>query len=448
MLIVKWSETPAFQLNTADGHPALSVRMEGSCMIVKVWSDFSDDPLPLKAEIPAADSDSASPSCALVLRPWRIEFWVNGRLMDEEWPAGKLLLTSDTATDAAPNAPLPEGISVSFAEDHVPFAERAADFTTDCGISARADEDGLPDTVIGQLLSKNGENAAEGWKPSDPGVFVGDCMPFAGGPEEDGGERYHLLWLKDRHHHHSKWNRGAHQWAHMSTLDFKNWDLHPLAVSIDAPEEGSICTGSWLKRDDGVQLLYYTVRTVDGSPAPLLRSVSEDGYRFRRDPDFRLYLSERYHGPSARDPKIVRAEDGSYHMFVTTSLVPEGVGCLAHLISADGNQWEEAAPLYIAPDEDQPECSDSFTLNGWHYLIFSHHGRGQYRMSRTPFTFADRGTPDWICPEDPDIPCESVPKATVWHGRILFAGFTRIEGYAGTLTFREAWQGPDGQLRF
>ena len=75
------------------------------------------------------------------------------------------------------------------------------------------------------------------------------------------------------------------------------------------------------------------------------------------------------------------------------------------------------------------------------YLIFSHRGRGQYRISRKPFS-------DWQTPENPDIPCESVPKMALWNGRILFTGFHRIEGYAGTLTFTEAWQDPDGSLRF
>ena len=131
-------------------------------------------------------------------------------------------------------------------------------------------------------------------------------------------------------------------------------------------------------------------------------------------------------------------------MFVTTSLMTgdlAGRGCLAHLISSDGRTWEETEPIYVSSDGDQPECSDYFVLNGWHYLVFSHRGRGQYRLSREPFA-------GWIAPGDPDIPCESVPKAAIWHGRILFTGFRRIEGYAGTLTFTEAWQDPDGTLRF
>ena len=423
-------------LAAPDGSAALTLEAHladsGWTQTVRLWSDAHPEPLIL-----SASGVTPGASAALLIHPWRAEFWIDGHLADEEWPDGELPLfrVPDARLIAA-------GIAVTSdpdADDRANLPLRAPDFRTDCGISAN---DGSP-AVIGRLLSVNGENPAEGWKPSDPGVFAGDCMPFTDA-DPDGAERYHVLYLKDRRHHRSKWHKGAHQWAHLSTRDFLNWDLHPLAVSIDDPRDGSICTGSWLKTGDGTHVLYYTVRQMDSSPAPILRSVSEDGIHFRRDPDFRFVLSERYHGPSARDPKVVRAEDGAWHMFVTTSLMTgnmAGRGCLAHLVSQDGAAWRETDPIYVSPDGDQPECSDYFAKDGWHYLIFSHRGRGEYRMSREPFA-------GWICPEDPQIPCESVPKTALWNGRILFAGFSRIEGYAGTLTFTEAWQEPDGTLRF
>ena len=167
-------------------------------------------------------------------------------------------------------------------------------------------------------------------------------------------------------------------------------------------------------------------------------------YPGRRDDGFTLFLSGRYHGPSARDPKIVAWADG-FHMFVTTSLTEEGPlcgrGCLAHLYSPDGENWEERGPVYVSETEDQPECPDWFALGGWHYLIFSLRGRGHYLMSREPFG-------GWREPPDPVIPCSSVPKMALWQGRILFAGFRSLGGYAGVLTFREAWQNSDGTLRF
>jgi hypothetical protein len=413
-----------------DGSPALSLSCAGDTLTARVWTTYSPSPLTLTAPI------SGKAEAALLLHPWRIELWADGHLYDEEWPAGTFYL------DGVPTEELNEkgisAVSDPDAGDDANVPLRAAGWRSDCGISANE----TAPAVIGTLTSADGSNPAEGWKPSDPGVFAGDCMPYKD-VDPDGGERYHVLYLKDRRHHRSKWGRGAHQWAHMSTRDFRNWEFHPLAVSIDDPADGSICTGSWLKTDGGTQYLYYTIRPIDGSPAPLCRSVSEDGFRYRRDADFRITLSERYHGNSARDPKIVKGGDG-YHMFVTTSLMRgdlSGRGCLAHLISEDGIRWAETEPIYVSPDGNQPECSDYFMKDGWYYLIFSLGGRGRYLISREPFS-------GWSEPRDNLIPCENVPKMALWNGRILFTGFLCRNGYAGTLTFTEAEQEADGTLRF
>ena len=213
-----------------------------------------------------------------------------------------------------------------------------------------------------------------------------------------------------------------------------------MALEIDDPREGSLCTGSWIEAG-GVQYLFYTVRTCDGTPAPVRRAVSEDGVHFAKDRDFGFYLSEKYTGGSARDPKVVKGEDGRYHMFVTTSLAAEEVGCLVHLTSGDLAGWREEEPVYVAPDRDEPECADYFARDGWYYLLFSHHGQGRYLYSDKPFT-------GWRMPENPLIPCGTVPKMAVWHGRLLFAGFQGIDGYGGTLTFREAAIQPGGELTF
>lgn len=332
------------------------------------------------------------------LRPARAELIVSGKLLDENWPWGTPDISGAEIRGAAELVPSPEEARPSSVTD------------TFCG--------------------------AEGWRPTDFGaVFVGDCMPYA-----DGG-RYHVLWLWDRRHHRSKWGRGAHQWAHISTDDLEHWQVHPMAVPITEDWEGSICTGSHIRHGD-TQYLFYTVRTMDGSPAPLRRSVSADGYHFEKDTGFSVTLSGRYHGASARDPKVVRDAEGLFHMFVTTSLMPEDRGCLAHLVSEDLDNWRETEPVYVAPEgEDQPECSDYFIAGGWHYLILSHRGRGQYFYSREPFG-------PWLRTEDNSVPCRSVPKMAYFEDRIIFTGFTGLDGYAGTLTFTEAFPQADGTLKF
>ena len=285
----------------------------------------------------------------------------------------------------------------------------------------------VPPSVTGSF------EGIEGWCPGD-GVFVGDCMPYSF------GGRYHLLYLRDRHHHGSKWGRGAHQWGHVSSCDLVHWDVHPTAVGIDEQWEGSICTGSWIYQN-GLHYLYYTVRTADGSPAPICRSVSADGYHFTKDKSFRFTLSDRYKSVSARDPKVVKDGGGRLHMLVTTTDLTLGRGCLAHLVSDDGEHFTECGNIYVANNESEPECPDHFFFGGKYYLLFSHGATAQYRFSDKPFS-------DFTAPDDPTIPCASVPKCAVWNGRILFAGFRAEDCYAGTVTFCEAEQLPDGTLCF
>lgn len=371
---------------------AITAEWAEGWLAISMWFTFSETPLTLTGEARPGDE------IRLVCLPHRIELYINDRLADEEWPCGEPLTIGAEMTEC------------NVAMEHLPMSEPVIE----------------PD-VLGSFTG------AEGWRPGN-GVFVGDCMPYA----HDG--RYHVLYLKDRRHHKSKWRLGAHQWEHISSPDLIHWDIHPMAVAITDPMEGSICTGSWIC-EKGVHMLYYTVRKSDRSAATIQRSVSEDGWHFRKDPGFHFTLSDKYDLPSARDPKVVRGEDGLLHMFVTTSITADNVGALAHLTSEDGDAWTEQEPIYIAPDADQPECPDYFRYKGRYYLIFSHHGYAQYRISDEPFT-------GWRTPENPSIPCEAVPKAAIWNDRIIFTGFNRMNGYAGTLTFMEADAAEDGSLIF
>ena len=63
-------------------------------------------------------------------------------------------------------------------------------------------------------------------------------------------------------------------------------------------------------------------------------------------------------------------------MFVTTTDLKAGRGCLAHLVSSDGDDWREVGNIYESPDEREPECSDYFEFGGKYYLIYSLGGRG------------------------------------------------------------------------
>jgi len=381
---------------------ALKLVFENGYLMCLIRYDFNERPLTLIS--PANGGDSVE----MILMSFRNELWINGKLCDEEWPAGNRFYDIDDI------------------------------ITGDFEVKAELYEYTKKDepTIIDTFTN------AEGWHPEE-NVFVGDCMPFY-----DEG-RYHVLYLKDRRHHSSKWSLGAHQWAHISTNDFINWQIHPLAVEITDQSEASICTGSWIKHD-GVHYLYYTVRNNDfyeerfnnNSPASVHRSISHDGYHFEKDRDFSVTLSKNFHGPTARDPKIIMDENGIFHMLVTTTYMPEDRGCLAHLTSEDLVNWTELNdPVYISDDPEQPECPDCFKYGDYYYILGSIRGKAHYMYSRTAFK-------DWIIPDERVIPCSSVPKGAIWKDKVIFTGFNAIGGYGGSMTFTSAYQNDKGELIF
>ena len=390
----KIEKQPFYAVSHKNGRKTLELQALDGNITVSVVYDYNNRPLDLTSEV--KDGDSVE----VILYDYRIELYINGELRDEEWPCGSRLFALDDEI-------IPNGF-VSVCE-HI------------------KEEKELP-CVISTF-----ENAQD-WYPGN-GVFVGDCMPYRKGNE------YHVLYLKDRHHHRSKWGMGAHQWEHISTRDFKKWSIHPMAVEITEEWEGSICTGSWIEKD-GVEYLYYTVRRAHGLPAIITRSISYDGYHFTKDKNFGFVISEKYNGPVTRDPKVIKGEDGLFHMFLTTVLVEENLGCLAHYVSSDLESWQEAdKPIHIVENSDHPECPDYFKYNGKYYLVFSLRGRARYLVSDKPFE-------DFRVIDDTLIPCAGVPKCAEWNGKLIFTGFEVINGYAGKMTFKGATADENGKLIF
>lgn len=343
----------------------------------------------------------------LIWLGYRAELWADGELVDEEWPVGNCFGKGD---------PIIRCIS------HV--------------VNAR-----WKNTAEIKSPQCRQIDHIQYWAPDLGRHNVGDCMPFSD------GERYHLFYLKDRRQHKSKWGRGAHQFAHISTSDLVHWQEHPSAVEITHQWEGSICTGSILSAK-GIYYAFYAVRMMDGSSAKVSWATSADCIHFTKSEKY-FTLSAPYETTSVRDPEVFQGTDGIYHMLLTTNWetgdVPQRSGCLAHLTSEDLENWEQKSPFLVPGYTDQPECSDYFEWNGWYYLIFSNYGTAKYRYSRTPFG-------PWICPDHEMIDglLYRVPKTAEFRGRRIAAGFlcinTEGESYAGSLVLRELCQNPDGSI--
>ncbi len=379
-----------------------------SRLSISIWYDSHEEPLVLSADVSIGDK------VCLTVRSYHIELSVNGRLTDEEWPCGTAYLQ--------PNCKWSGDFSVTF-EELSSANEANISCCTRAGIST------------GEIRI--------------PGVNIGDCIPYSDETETDG--RYHLFYLYDRHHHCSKWKLGAHQWAHVSSTDLRRWDEHPMAIGITEAWEGSICTGS-VVRAEGAWYAWYAVRMSDRSPARITYAISTDRVHFKKSGTY-FHMPQGYEPTSARDPKVFW-HDGSFHMFVTTTLLENGSGCLAHLVNdrMEIHGWQDAGCTMIwrehttpesADWNAQPECPDWFQMGHFYYLIFGIGGVSYYGYSTEPYG-------GWLFPENNLIPCGAVPKSAILpdSGRRIFMGFRRENGYAGDLCATEAVQNPDGTLRF
>ncbi|MFC5653723.1 glycosyl hydrolase [Paenibacillus solisilvae] len=390
-------------------HSGVSGEKKALSLIVEWYTDAREEPLILS--VPWDSIGFSDHSVLLQYTGHAVRLYVDGVLVDEDWPMGSVDL-SDSCVHLYKNV------------TRVLLWKEA--------VSPECVDRNLEDRILGAEPA-----TLQYWKPRGFNTGVGDCMPYFD------GENFRLFYLYDRRGHASKWGLGAHQWAQISTKDFRSWTHHPIAVGITDQGEGSICTGSLFLKD-GIYYAFYAVRAVDGSPARLTWAISSDGINFTKT-GASIRISDRYSLASVRDPHVFQDQEGKYHMLVTTSLVHEirNQGCLAHLVSDNLSEWTELEPFIVPGYHDEPECSDFFEWNGWYYLIFSNDGLARYRYSRNP-----QGP--WLRPAMDVFDCVQwrVPKTAPFpEGRRIAAGFLASPGkYGGELVFRELIQQADGSL--
>ena len=153
-LSFRLDELPCYAISHKNGRKTFEMQAFDGEISVDLQYDYHRRPLRLSAKTNAGEKVD------VILMPHRIELYVDGVLMDEEWPAGNRLLSLGDDIFGT--------VSVLMEEYHETVAEEPS--------------------VVSEF-----ENA-DGWYPGN-GVFVGDCMPYR---RED---EYHILYLKDRHHH-------------------------------------------------------------------------------------------------------------------------------------------------------------------------------------------------------------------------------------------------------
>ncbi|MBI4604140.1 MAG: hypothetical protein HY721_19455 [Planctomycetes bacterium] len=421
-------DTPLFSKH--GGHAALVYNLfwtgaPGSVVLgFELGTDFKDRPL--RVEVPVSRIDPGRWHDAIArFSGAKLEFFVDGILVDEEWPIGSLrqgnrepCLIGAESVNGAVKARFRGRV------DHAALWSRAIADDEIAVLSGGKAEIARRDE---EILGKRSARLAY-WKPRGHNASLGDCMPFF----HDG--RFHLYYLFDRRHHGSKWGLGAHQWAHVSTTDLVRWEEHPLAIPITEPWEGSICTGSVFFHE-GKYYGHYAVRMPDGRQH-LAVAVSRDAIRFEKAQPHPLASPRPGYDPMHyRDPAVFKdPATGLFHMLVTARLTDGRDGCIAHLISEDLKAWKLSEP-FLVPGR-VTDCPDWFEWNGWYYLLAEH----VYWISRQPLG-------PWAQPKPNRLDVLYVPKTAAFTGnRRLYVSWLPDGGWGGNAVFRELLQHSDGTL--
>ena len=414
------TELFALKLVKVDGAPQLEFALR---------TDHSDLPLSLRVPIALIGTDRWHMVIVRHAGP-NIDLFVDGVLVDEEWPMGMLRPQGATVLNIGSGIYPGEIKSAALWKRKLSDGEVVSLSGGPAEVSARTGEYLGPES-----------NQPQYWKPRGWNTNAGDTMPMF----ENG--TFHLYYLFDRRHHHSKWGLGAHQWAHVSSTDLIHWQHHPMALPITDEAEGSMCTGS-VFRNRGKYYAFYATRKPDRSEQ-LGVALSDDGVRFTKvlPTPFREPELPYRRGPN-RDPFVFFDEaSGLYKMLVTAELAEPPLarrgGVLELLESRDLKEWKARDP-FLAPGNvgAQPECSDLFQWNDWYYLLFGQDGATRYRMSR-------KLNGPWLTPASDlldDAQARVMKTAAFTGGRRMGVAFVAEKGYAGNLIFRELLQKTDGTL--
>jgi hypothetical protein len=347
-----------------------------------------------------------------------LELFVDGVLVDEEWPHGALYQFRGPFLIGAgyEDGRLKTGFKGDI--DHVALWNRALSDEEIVAISGGRNEVARRDReILGPV-----QESVQYWKPRGQ-AFAGDCIPFY----HDG--TFHLFYLFDRRHHGSKWGLGAHQYAHVSSQDLIHWTHHPKTVPITEQWECSIGTCDVVFNPNDKK--YYAFYTDCGSRAAfkdkpqqghwIFAAKSTDGIHFEKD------LKPLVPGHDCavfRDPAT-----GLFHLV-------RGGG--NRLVSSDLAHWKEIPGAFVdrGPGTTD-ECPNHFEWNGWFYFILGTNAVWKSRSAIGPWEAIDPNIYDGLF----------VPKVAAFTGnRRLMAGFLTYPGWGGHIALRELVQKPDGSL--
>jgi len=355
----------------------------------------------------------------------KLEMFVDGVPLDEDWPHGDLhkFLGPFLIAAGFQDRKLVSGFHGQI--DHVALWDRALRDEEVAALSGGAEEAARRDVEILGPPKPIGQY----WRPRGYNKFVGDCMTFS----HDG--TFHVFFLSDRGHGAGKWGMLGSPWGHISTKDFVHWEEHPRPLDVTESWECCLGTGCIVHHDGRYHLFYIKhdrrawFKDNPNIGDTVFVATSNDGIHFKKDPKALLVLD--FFNLNDINPDIYpNKTDGGFILSLSNWRVWK---------SNDLKHWKERGNL------STPRwwvCTSYFQWNDWYYFTSC----GLHWRSRQPIESATK----WSGPPHQTLRDGiRVPQVAPLENRHIMVGFTPEPtgtSYAGELLVRELIQHSDGTL--
>ena len=214
---------------------------------------------------------------------------------------------------------------------------------------------------------------------------VGDPMPFY---DQKTGD-FKVLYLQEFENNMDK--RFHPIWG-VTTKDGANYEslgeVLPFADN-DYQQDAALGTGCAYEKD-GTYYIYYTGHNGNcKNREVVMRATSTDFKTWTKDELWALNGPDYgYSGWDFRDPQVFVADDGLYHMIISTYPVTGGDPVFAEFKSSDMKNWEHIGHFKMIWDR-MLECPDIFKMGDYWYLVYSESVKTswsrkvKYMMART-----------------------------------------------------------------
>lgn len=245
----------------------------------------------------------------------------------------------------------------------------------------------------------------------------GDPMPYY---DQKSGE-FRVMYLQEYNQNTDSYHP---IWC-VSTKDCANYTSMGEILPAGSPleQDAGVGTGCCIFNEaDNTYYIYYTGHNGGcAQTEAVMRATSPDGVHFTKDIVWMLKGDDYgFDKVDFRDPQIFKAEDGLWHMVISSKLK------FAEFTSSDLKDWAPAGGFNMVWDR-MCECPDIFKMGNYWYLIYSDAYKKNFSR-KVKYMMADSWDNLKRCFDDPGKNWPADDKEGVLDSRAFYAAKTASNG--------------------